>query len=254
MPRGTQRGIQLQKAEFVVPFKGDDGWAVSGRTCINRHPGVRCPQLDSPSRPLSCPSPFSSRYSQCLGPSHISGQKPWPFFWLIFSDAPFTIHQLVIIALSSKYILMTLRKILCQWWSQILNPDALPPEFRLNSPPQDYDGCGKCILWVDTFVAWAGNVGKSDSEIGWDQVRKGFQFGLKSLDFSPQAIEMSDRVKIIAESKLHFGQSHLGRVRWLKGEKYLDEELVPIVWTEVPKDSTTVAGLELERKQQKWVF
>ena len=77
---------------------------------------------------------------------------------------------------------------------------------------------------------------------------------MKSLDFSPQAIEMSDRVKIIAESKLHFGQSHLGRVRWLKGEKYLDEELVPIVWTEVPKDSTTVAGLELERKQQKWVF
>ena len=43
-----------------------------------------------------------------------------------------------------------------------------------------------------TRVPWAGNVGKSDIEVGWDQVRKGFQFGLKSLNFSPQVLEMSN--------------------------------------------------------------
>lgn len=122
---------------------------LSGRICINRHPDVRCPRLDPSSRPLSCLSPLSSRYPWGLGPSYVSGQKLWPYFWLIFSDIPFTIHQHDISALSSKYILMTLRKILCQQWSQTLNPNALPPEFRLYSPAQEYDGCGKCILWVD---------------------------------------------------------------------------------------------------------
>ena len=43
-----------------------------------------------------------------------------------------------------------------------------------------------------TRVPWAGNVGKSDIEVGWDQVRKGFQFGSKSLNFSPQVLEMSN--------------------------------------------------------------